>query len=59
MALSCPSSREAKYVGRYGWVTASIEDEPASRRRSSGSAESYWLKAPAAVREAAWAGDGD
>ncbi len=29
VALELPFVTEARYVGRYGWVTASIEDEPA------------------------------
>jgi len=59
VALQLPFVSEAKYVGRYGWVTARIDDEQCREAALEWVRESYWLKAPAAVREAAWAGDGD
>jgi predicted DNA-binding protein (MmcQ/YjbR family) len=55
VALELPFVREARYVGRYGWVTASIVDEHALEAALEWLRESYWLKAPADVREAAWA----
>ena len=59
VALQLPFVSEARYVGRYGWVTARIDDEQCLEAALEWVRESYWLKAPAAVREAAWAGDGD
>ena len=44
----------ARYVGRYGWVTATVTDADSLDAALEGLRESYWLKAPAAVREAAW-----
>jgi predicted DNA-binding protein (MmcQ/YjbR family) len=55
IALTLPFVSEAKYVGRYGWVTARIEDEDGLDATLEWIRESYWLKAPADVREAAWA----
>ena len=55
VALEMPYVSEARYVGRYGWVTAAIEDEHALDAALEWIRESYWLKAPADVREAAWA----
>ena len=55
VALEMPYVREARYVGRYGWITASIEDEDALDATFEWIRESYWLKAPADIREAAWA----
>jgi predicted DNA-binding protein (MmcQ/YjbR family) len=45
----------ARYVGRYGWVTATVTDEETLGTTLEWLRESYWLKAPAGVREAAWA----
>ena len=44
----------ARYVGRYGWITATVTDEERLDAALEWLRESYWLKAPAAVREAAW-----
>ena len=44
----------ARYVGRYGWVTATVTDEDSLGAALEWVRESYWLKAPAALREAAW-----
>jgi len=52
--LELPFVSEARYVGRYGWVTASIEDEPAFDAVCEWIRESYWLKAPKDLRESAW-----
>jgi predicted DNA-binding protein (MmcQ/YjbR family) len=45
----------ARYVGRYGWVTATVTDEETLGAALEWLRESYWLKAPAGVRESAWA----
>lgn len=55
VALEMPFVSEARYVGRYGWVTVRIEDEHCLDAALEWMRESYWLKAPAEVREAAWA----
>ena len=47
--------RAASHVGRYGWITATIADEETLAAGLEWLRESYWLKAPAAVREAAFA----
>jgi predicted DNA-binding protein (MmcQ/YjbR family) len=44
----------ARYVGRYGWITATLTDEKTLASALEWLRESYWLKAPADVREAAW-----
>jgi len=49
-----PWVRRATHVGRYGWVTATIEDEDALGTASEWLRESYWLKAPAPLRDAAF-----
>lgn len=55
VALELPFASEARYVGRYGWITARIEDGDCLDAALEWLRESYWLKAPADVREAAWA----
>ena len=55
VAHEMPFVSEAKYVGRYGWVTAEVTDEESLEAALEWLRESYWLKAPADVREAAWA----
>src|SRR3954454_18648426 len=55
VALEMPYVSEARYVGRYGWITARIEDEDCLEATLEWMRESYWLKAPEDVREAAWA----
>jgi hypothetical protein len=42
-------------VGRYGWVTARIEDSDCLEAAKEWLRESYWLRAPESTREAAWA----
>ena len=49
-----PFVRRASYVGRYGWITATITDEATLEPALEWLRESYWLKAPAAVRDAAF-----
>ena len=46
IALTLPFVSEAKYVGRYGWVTAEVEDADASRPTLEWMRESYWMRAP-------------
>jgi predicted DNA-binding protein (MmcQ/YjbR family) len=55
VALEFPFVSEARYVGRYGWVTVRIEDGDCLDAALEWLRESYWLKAPAEVRDAAWA----
>ena len=48
-----PWVRRASHVGRYGWVTAAVTDEETLDAALEWLRESYWLKAPADVRDAA------
>jgi len=50
-----PWVRPASYVGRYGWITATIEDDDALETACEWLRESYFLKAPARIRDAAFA----
>ena len=52
IALSMPYVRVAAYVGRYGWVTAALTDEESLDNALEWLRESYWLNAPAALRDA-------
>jgi predicted DNA-binding protein (MmcQ/YjbR family) len=54
VALLLPFVRVARYVGRYGWVTAAVTDEETLAAALEWLRESYWLKAPAKLRDAAW-----
>jgi predicted DNA-binding protein (MmcQ/YjbR family) len=47
--------RTASHVGRYGWITATIEDADALETALEWLRESYYLKAPAKLRDAAFA----
>jgi predicted DNA-binding protein (MmcQ/YjbR family) len=47
--------RRASYVGRYGWVTARITDEESLQAGLEWMRESYYLNAPAKLRDAAFA----
>ena len=47
-----PYVRKARYVGRYGWVTATVTDEETLEAALEWLLESYWLKAPAELRAA-------
>jgi predicted DNA-binding protein (MmcQ/YjbR family) len=49
-----PWVRTASYVGRYGWITATIEDADALKTALEWLRESYYLKAPAKLRDAAF-----
>ena len=55
IAFLHPWVRRASYVGRYGWVTATIEDDDALATALEWVRESYYLKAPAKLRDAAFA----
>jgi predicted DNA-binding protein (MmcQ/YjbR family) len=54
VALHLPHVRRASYVGRHGWVTVRIADEESLQLALEWLRESYWLRAPAAVRDAAF-----
>ncbi|MGB2952015.1 MAG: MmcQ/YjbR family DNA-binding protein [Gaiellaceae bacterium] len=43
----------ARYVGRYGWITATVTDGESLEAALEWLRESYWLKAPAELRDAA------
>jgi predicted DNA-binding protein (MmcQ/YjbR family) len=47
-----PFVRKASYVGRYGWVTATVGDDEALEAALEWLRESYWLRAPAELRSA-------
>ena len=49
-----PYVRTASHVGRYGWITATIEDADALETALEWLRESYYLKAPAKLRDAAF-----
>jgi predicted DNA-binding protein (MmcQ/YjbR family) len=44
--------RPARYVGRYGWVTADVTDDESLACAREWLLESYWLKAPRHLRTA-------
>jgi predicted DNA-binding protein (MmcQ/YjbR family) len=44
----------ARYVGRYGWITATVADDESLEAALEWLRESYWLKAPAKLRDAVW-----
>ena len=50
-----PWVRRASHVGRYGWITARVADEEALATALEWLRESYYLKAPARLRDAAFA----
>jgi predicted DNA-binding protein (MmcQ/YjbR family) len=52
IAQLLPYVRRASYVGRYGWVTASVRDEESLAAALEWIRESYWLRAPARLRAA-------
>ena len=47
-----PYVSRARYVGRYGWITAEVTDEESLEAALEWLRESYWLKAPAELRSA-------
>ena len=54
IAYLLPYVRKASHVGRYGWITATITDEESLENGLEWLRESYWLKAPAQLRDAAF-----
>jgi predicted DNA-binding protein (MmcQ/YjbR family) len=56
IALLLPFVSPARYVGRYGWVTAEVTDEESLEAGLEWLRESYFLKAPRRLQEAAWTG---
>jgi predicted DNA-binding protein (MmcQ/YjbR family) len=42
----------ARYVGRYGWITAVVNDEESLASALEWLRESYWLKCPAELKAA-------
>jgi predicted DNA-binding protein (MmcQ/YjbR family) len=52
IALHMPNVDVARYVGRYGWVTAQVSNEESFENALEWLRESYWLKAPARLRHA-------
>ena len=47
-----PFVSRARYVGRYGWITAEIKDDESLEAGLEWLRESYWLKAPPELRHA-------
>lgn len=47
-----PCVRKARYVGRYGWVTADVTDAETLEVALEWLRESYWLRAPVRLRSA-------
>ena len=54
-----PYVSTAAYVGRYGWVTAEVADDESLEAALEWLRESYWLKAPTALRAVVEAWDED
>jgi len=48
-----PYVSKARYVGRYGWVTAEVRDTESLEAALEWLRESYWLKAPAELKDSA------
>ena len=57
IAMLLPYVEKAKYVGRYGWVTAVVRDEESLEAALEWLRESYWLRAPEHLRHAVEADD--
>lgn len=53
IAMLLPFVSIARYLGRYGWVTATVTDEESLEAALEWLRESYWLRAPAELRHAA------
>jgi predicted DNA-binding protein (MmcQ/YjbR family) len=51
IALQFPYVSVARYVGRYGWVTAEVSDAESLENALEWLRESYWLKAPRELRK--------
>ena len=54
VAYLLPFVSTARYVGRYGWITATVTDRETLEAALEWLRESYWLKAPAKLRDAVW-----
>ena len=52
IAMLLPYVSKARYVGRYGWITAEVTDEESLEAALEWLRESYWLRAPAELRRA-------
>jgi predicted DNA-binding protein (MmcQ/YjbR family) len=52
IAMLLPYVSIARYVGRYGWITAEITDDESLEAGLEWLRESYWLKAPSHLRKA-------
>ena len=52
IATLLPFVSIARYVGRYGWITAEVTDEESLEAALEWLRESYWLKAPPHLRKA-------
>ena len=52
IAMLLPFVEKAKYVGRYGWVTAVVTDGESLEAALEWLRESYWLRAPEELRHA-------
>jgi predicted DNA-binding protein (MmcQ/YjbR family) len=52
VARLLPYVSKARYVGRYGWVTAEVTDDESFEAALEWIRESYWLRAPANLRRA-------
>jgi predicted DNA-binding protein (MmcQ/YjbR family) len=52
VAQLLPFVATARYVGRYGWITATVADEESLEAALEWLRESYWLKAPKRLRAA-------
>jgi predicted DNA-binding protein (MmcQ/YjbR family) len=57
IAMLLPFVEKAKYVGRYGWVTAVVRDDESLEAALEWMRESYWLRAPERLRYAVEADD--
>lgn len=52
IARLLPYVRRARYVGRYGWVTADVTDTESLEAALEWLRESYWLRAPEQLKSA-------
>lgn len=52
VAMLLPFVSVARYIGRYGWITAEVTDDDSLDAALEWVRESYWLKAPAHLRKA-------
>ena len=59
IAYLLPYVRTASHVGRYGWITAAVDDEDSLEAALEWLRESYWLKCPAELKAAVEGDQGD